>query len=119
MQAAICLCWSTEESRDRDAETLDYRWKHDRDIDESSETCRVAVNEAARYVKDTTEQGTPVTAEVPDATDSLSTEFERVKESGEQFLGVRGVLEPLTQKVAIARDEGRLAEGAVLTPASL
>ena len=99
-------------------ETSDCRWKQDRDIDENSETCRVAVNEAARYVKDTTEQVTPVTAEVPDATDSLNNEFERVKESGEQFFGVRDVLEQLTQKVAIARDEGRLAEKAVLTPES-
>ena len=40
---------------------------------------------------------TPVTAEVPDATDSLNIEFERVK---------------LTQEAAIARDEGRLAEEA-------
>ena len=74
----------------------------------------MAVNEAARYVK----QVTPVTAEVPDATDRLNKEFERVKESGEQFFGVRDVLEQLTQKVAIARDEGRLAEDAVLTPES-
>ena len=56
----------------------------------------MAVNEAARYVKDTTEKVTPVAAEVPDATDSLNNEFERVKESG----------------------EGRLAEEAVLTPES-
>ena len=87
----------------------DCRWKQDRDIDENSQTCRVAVNEA-RYVKDTTEQVTPATAEVPDATDSLNTnslnnEFERVKESGEQFFGVRDVLEQLTQKVATARDD--------------
>ena len=67
-------------------ETLDYRWKHDRNIDENSPTCRVVVNEAARYVKETAEQLTPVTAEVPDATDSLNNEFERVKESEEQFL---------------------------------
>ena len=46
-------------------ETLDYRWRQDREIDENSETCRVAVN-----VKDTTEQVTPVTAEVPDATEN-------------------------------------------------
>ena len=51
-------------------ETLDDRWKHDRDIDESSETCKVPVNEVARDVKDTAEQVTPVTAEVPDATAS-------------------------------------------------
>ena len=38
-----------------------------------------------------------------------------MKESEEQFPGVRDVLEQLTQKVAIARDEGRLAEEAVLT----
>ena len=93
-------------------ETSGYHWKQDRDIDENSETCRVAVNEAARYVKDTTEQVTPVTAEVPDATDSHNNELERVKESGEQLFGVRDVLEQLTQKVAIARDEGRLAEEA-------
>ena len=37
-----------------------------------------------------------------------------MKESEEQFLGFHDVLEPLTQKVAIARDEGRLAEQAVL-----
>ena len=37
---------------------------------------------------------------------------------GEQFFGVHDVLEQLTQKVAIARDEGRLAEEAVLTPES-
>ena len=74
MQYAVCWCWSTEESRDRDAD--------DRDIDENSDTCRAAVNKAARYVKDTTEQVTPVTAEVPDATDSLNNEFERVKEGG-------------------------------------
>ena len=99
-------------------ETLDYRWRHDRDIDENSEACIVAVNEAARYVKDTTEQVTPVTAEMPDATDSLNSEFERVKETGEQFFEVRDVLEQLTQKVATARDEGRLAKEAVLTPES-
>ena len=79
---------------------------------------RVAVNEAARFVKDTAEQVTPAAAEVPDATDSLNNEFESVKESWEQFFGVRDVLEQLTQKVAIARDEGRLAEEAVLTPES-
>ena len=39
----------------------------------------------------------PVTAEVPDAADSLNTEYERVK---------------LAQDAAIARDEGRLAEEA-------
>ena len=39
----------------------------------------------------------PVTAEMPDAADSFDIEFEREK---------------LTQKVAIARDEGRLAEEA-------
>ena len=61
---------------------------------------------------------TSVAAEVPDATDSLNNEFERVKESGEQFFGVRDVLEQLTQKVTIARDEGRLTEEAVLTPES-
>ena len=100
-------------------ETLDYRWKHDRGINDNSESCRVSVNEAARYVKDTTEQVTPVTAEVPDAADSLNIESERVKKrSGEQFFGVRDVLEQQTQKVAIARVEGRLAEEAVLTPES-
>ena len=52
-------------------ETSDCRWKQDRDIDENSETCRVAVNEAARYVKDTAEQVIPVTAEVPDATEKV------------------------------------------------
>ena len=61
---------------------------------------------------------TPATAEVPDATDSLNKKFERVKESGEQFFEVRDVLEQLTQKVAIARDEKRLVEEAVLTPES-
>ena len=95
----------------------DCRWKQDRNIDENSGTCRVSVSEAARYVKDTTEQVTPAT-EVPDATDSLNIEFERVNESGEQFFGVHDVLEQLTQKVAIARGEGRLAEEAVLTPES-
>ena len=99
-------------------ETSDCRGKQDRDVDENSETCRVAVDEAARCVKDTTEQVTPVTADVPDAADSLNIEFERVKESGEQFFGVHDVLEQLTQKVATARDEGRLAEEAVLTPES-
>ena len=69
MQAAICWCWSTEESRNRWIEsdpmgTSDCRWKQDRDIDENSETCRVGVNEAARYVKDTAEQVIPVSAEV-------------------------------------------------------
>ena len=78
----------------------------------------VAVNKAARDVKDTAEQVTPVTAVVPDATENLNIEFKRVKESEEQFLGVRDVLEQLTQKVAIARDERRLAEEAVLTPES-
>ena len=48
-------------------ETSDCRWKQDRDVDENSETCRVAVDEAARCVEDTTEEVTPVTAEVPDA----------------------------------------------------
>ena len=75
----------------------------------------MAVDEAARCVKDTTEQVTPVTVEVPDAADSLNIEFERVKESGEQFFGVHDVLEQLTQKVAIALDEGRFAEEAVLS----
>ena len=78
-------------------ETSDSRQKQDPDINENSETCRVSVNEAARYVKDTTEQVTPVTGEVPDATDSINFEFDRVK---------------LTQEAAIARDEGRLAEEA-------
>ena len=58
----------------------------------------MSVSQAARYVKDTTGQVTPATPEVPDATDSLNDEFERVKESGDQFSG-------LTQKVAIARNE--------------
>ena len=89
-------------------------WRQDREIHETSETCRVAINKAARYVKDTTEQVTPVTADVPDATEHLNSEFKRVKESEEQFLGFHDVLEPLTQKVAIARDEGRLAEEAAL-----
>ena len=70
-------------------ETSDCRWKQDHDVDENSETCRVAVDEAARCVKDTTEQVTPVTAEVPEAADSLNIEFERVK----QFFGVHDVLE--------------------------
>ena len=39
----------------------------------------------------------PVTAEVPDAADSLNIEFERAK---------------LTKEAAVARDEGRLAEEA-------
>ena len=60
-------------------ETSDCRWKQDRDVDENSGTCRVSVSEAARYVKDTTKQVIPVTDEVPDATDSLNIEFERVK----------------------------------------
>ena len=47
--------------------------------------------------RDTINQVIPVTAEVPDAADSLNIEFERVK---------------LTQEAAIARDEGRLAEEA-------
>ena len=81
------------------------RWKQDRDVDENSGTCKVSVNEVARCVKDTTEQVTPATAEVPDATDSLNNEFERVRESGEQFFGAHDVLEQLTQTVAIARDE--------------
>ena len=88
-------------------ETSDCRCNRDRDIDENSGTCRVSVNEAARRVKDTTEQVIPATAEAPDAADSLNIEFERVKESGEQFFGVHDVLEQLIQKVAIARDEGR------------
>ena len=33
--------------------------------------------------------------EVPDATENLNNEFKRVKESGEQFFGVRDVLEQL------------------------
>ena len=70
-------------------ETSDCRWKQDRDIDENSGTCRVSLSEAARYVK--------VTAEVPDAADSLNIEFERVK---------------LTQEADITRDEERLAEEA-------
>ena len=36
-------------------ETLDHRWKQDSEIDENSETCRVAVNRATRDVKDTAE----------------------------------------------------------------
>ena len=99
-------------------ETSDCHWGQDRDIDENSGTCRVPVSETARHVKGTTKQVIPVTAEVPDAADSLNIEFERVKESGEQLFGVHDVLEQLTQKVAIARDEGRLAEEAVLTPES-
>ena len=91
-------------------ETLDYRWKHHHGINENSKTCRVSVNEAARYVEDTTEQVTPVTAEVPDETDSPNNEFERVK-----VFGVRDVLGQLTQKVVIPCDEGRLAEEVVLT----
>ena len=39
----------------------------------------MSVGEAARYVKDTIKQVIPVTAEVPDAADSLNVEFERVK----------------------------------------
>ena len=70
----------------------------------------MAVNKAARYDKDTTEKVTP---EVPDSTENLNNEFKRVKESEEQFLGFHDELEPLTQKVAIARDEGRLAGEAV------
>ena len=93
-------------------ETSDCRWKQNRDIDDNSGTCRVSVDEAARHVKDMTDRVTPATAEVPDATDSPINEFERMKESGEQFFGARDVLEQLTQKVAIARDEGRLAEEA-------
>ena len=60
----------------------------------------------------------PVTAEVPDAPENLDNEFKHVKESEEQFLGVHCMPEQQTQKVAIARDEGRLAEEAVLTPES-
>ena len=56
-------------------ETSDHRWGQDRDIDENSRTCRVSVSEAARYVKDTTNQVIPVTAEVPDAADSLNIDF--------------------------------------------
>ena len=78
-------------------ETSDSRWGQDRDNDENSWTCRVSVSEAARYVNDTINQVIPVTAEVPDAADSLNIEFERVK---------------LTQEAEIARDEGRLAEEA-------
>ena len=57
----------------------------------------MSASEAAKYVKDTINQVIPVTAEVPDAADSLNIKFERVK---------------LTQEAAIARDEGRLAEEA-------
>ena len=74
-------------------ETSGCRWKQDRDIDENYGTYSVSVSEAARNVKDTTEQVTPATAEVPDETENLNNEFERVKESGEQFFGVRNVLE--------------------------
>ena len=88
-------------------ETSDYPWKQDRDINGNSGTCRVSVSEAARYVKDTTEQVIPVTDEVLDATDTLHNVFERVNKSGEQFFGVHDVLE-----AAIARGEGRLAEEA-------
>ena len=78
-------------------ETSDSRWEQDRDVDKSSRTCRVSVSEAARYGKDTINQVIPVTAEVPDAADSLNIEFECVK---------------LTQEAAIARDERRFAEEA-------
>ena len=78
-------------------ETSDCRCKQDLDIEENSGTCRVSVSEAARYVKNTTKDVIPVTDEVPDATDSLNIEFERVK---------------LTQEAEIAHDEGRLAEEA-------
>ena len=88
MQAAICWCWSTEESG-------------------SQQGCKGRQGYGRASV--------PVTAEVPDATENLINEFKRVKESEEQVLGVRDELEQLTQKVSIARDEGRLAEEAVLT----
>ena len=78
-------------------ETLDCRWGQDRDTDQNSGTCRVSVSEAARYVKGTTKQVIPVTAEVPDVAGSFNIEFERVK---------------LTQEAEIPRDEGRLAEEA-------
>ena len=67
-------------------EASDCRWKQDRDIDENSERCRVAVNEAVRYAKNTAEHVIPVSTEVPDA-------IKRVKESEEQFLGLHDVLE--------------------------
>ena len=63
-------------------ETSDSRWEQESDIDEKSRTCRVSVSEAARHVKDTFNQVIPVTAEVPDAADSLNKEFEREKEGG-------------------------------------
>ena len=68
----------------------------------------MAVNKAARDVKGTAEQVIPVTAQVPGATENFNFEFKRVKESEEQFLGVRDVLEQLTQKVTIARDRANL-----------
>ena len=59
--------------------------KQDRDIDENSGTCRVSVSEAARYVKDTTEQVIPVAAEAPDADRQPQLCVRAREESGEQF----------------------------------
>ena len=95
-------------------ETSDCRWNQDHDIYENSEQSGSQRGCKIRQGHD--RAGDPVNAEVPDATDSLNNEFERVEESGEQFFGVREVLEQLTQKVAIARAKGRLAEEAVPTP---
>ena len=69
MQAAICCrlkSHAIDAPRVSRWETSDCRWKQDRDIDENSETCRVAVNEAARHVQDAAEQVIPVIAEVAD-----------------------------------------------------
>ena len=97
-------------------ETSDCRWKQDHDIYENSE--QSGSQRGCKVREGYDRAGDPVNAEVPDATDSLNNEFERVEESGEQFSGVRDVLEQLTQKVAIARDKERLAEEAVPTPQS-
>ena len=86
-------------------ETSDCRWKQDRDTDENSETCRVAVNERGCKIRQGYGRaGDTSNCRVPDATENLNDEFKRVMESEEQFFGFHDVLEPLTQKVAIARD---------------
>ena len=82
-------------------ETFDHHCKQDSDIDENSETCIVVDNKAARDVKDTAEKVTPVTAEVLDVTENLNNEFERAKESEEQFLGVRDVPEQLSRSLVM------------------
>ena len=86
MQTAISWYWPTEESHDRDAESEPMGRRLDRrGYGQAGDTsyCRGAGRDR-----------------------KTSTMSSSAKEIQERFFGVRDVLEQLTQKVAIARDEG-------------